>query len=61
MFFCESCREQRDWPESIMKSRGNCELCGEPAVCHDVPSRFLPIPRMATRRISEVPPRKDYP
>jgi hypothetical protein len=42
MFFCEKCREKNDWPDSIMKSFGKCEVCGEHASCNDVPSRALP-------------------
>lgn len=33
---------KNDWPTSIMKSRGKCEVCGQPASCHYVPSRSLP-------------------
>lgn len=45
MFYCEPCREKREWPESIMRSEGPCECCGETAVCYDMPSRLLPIPK----------------
>lgn len=44
MFFCEPCRELRNWPESICLSRGRCEVCGNSAVCYDVPSSRLPAP-----------------
>jgi hypothetical protein len=44
MFYCEKCRVERKWPEGFMKSRGNCELCGNIAHCHDRPSWSLPRP-----------------
>lgn len=44
MFFCEPCRKKWRWPESMSRSRGRCEMCEKPAVCYDVPSRFLPDP-----------------
>jgi len=44
MFYCDDCRVKNDWPESFSKSMGNCEMCNEPAVCNDVPSRNLPAP-----------------
>lgn len=42
MFYCEPCREKRDWPEGIMRSLGPCELCGNKDYCYDVPSKYLP-------------------
>ena len=51
MFYCESCRQERSWPEGWTFSRGPCELCGEVARCHDVPSRNLPIPDKARQEI----------
>lgn len=44
MFYCEPCRVEKNWPESFMGSYGKCEICGEVADCHDVPSRWLPRP-----------------
>lgn len=41
MFFCEECRKARDYPESMVKSYGECELCGKIGSCYDVPSKFL--------------------
>jgi len=49
MFYCEACRIKRDWPEGFLRSYGPCELCGKMANCHDVPSRFLPIPQESAR------------
>jgi hypothetical protein len=45
MFFCEKCRKERNWPESLFKSFGSCEVCGNSAQpCHDVKSSLLPLP-----------------
>lgn len=45
MFYCETCRAARDWPESMSRSRGPCEVCHKTADCYDVPSKFLPLRR----------------
>lgn len=42
MFYCDSCRKAKGWPESIAQSFGACELCGNGRYCHDVPSSILP-------------------
>lgn len=44
MFFCEPCRKKKDWPESMGRSAGRCEVCKVHSVCHDVPSKLLPKP-----------------
>lgn len=44
MFYCDSCREKNNWPKSIVKSVGKCEMCDKGAVCHDIPCRLLPKP-----------------
>jgi hypothetical protein len=41
MFYCAACREKHGYPESILKSYGPCEICGNTAVCDDVPSSVL--------------------
>lgn len=43
MFYCEACRVKNDWPESIFKSEGPCEICKMVAICNDRPSYSLPI------------------
>jgi hypothetical protein len=45
MFYCDACRKRNEWPEGYMFSRGKCEVCGNVADCHDVPSRALPMPK----------------
>ena len=42
MFYCKECAEKNGYPESIAKSHGKCELCGNIRVCNDVPSSKLP-------------------
>ena len=44
MFYCNKCAEKEGWPESIGKSHGKCEMCGEVDTCNDVPSSRLPSP-----------------
>jgi hypothetical protein len=44
MFYCNKCAEEKGYPKSIAKSHGKCELCGNIAVCNDVPSSKLPEP-----------------
>jgi hypothetical protein len=45
MFYCEACRADRGWPETInVKSEGACELCGRATVCHDVPGHLIDDP-----------------
>lgn len=49
MFYCDDCREKRDWPSSMSKSEGLCELCGNMAICNDVPSSRLPLATVPSR------------
>jgi hypothetical protein len=48
MFYCEQCRQKKDWPpydwmrDIAPKSRGSCEICGNNAVCYDIASSKLP-------------------
>lgn len=44
MFYCDECAKPRGWPETIFRSEGPCEICGESRLCNDTPSRHLPIP-----------------
>lgn len=41
MFYCMLCAEDSDYPETLFKSRGPCELCGMVALCNDLPSSRL--------------------
>lgn len=42
MFYCETCRKERNWPDSFSQSSGKCEICGNRANCWDRPSSSLP-------------------
>ncbi len=42
MFFCDPCAGLYDWPVSMFRSYGRCEVCRETASCSDVPSKYLP-------------------
>lgn len=42
MFYCDECREDRNYPETAFKSFGPCEICGAKAACSSVPSSRLP-------------------
>ncbi len=46
MFYCNKCATNRDWPSSIFKSYGACEICNEVTECSDVPSSYLPMPKI---------------
>ena len=47
MFYCEPCRKERNWPDSIGKSYGRCEVCGETRSCNDRAASTLPLPAVA--------------
>ena len=42
MFYCEECRAEKNWPKSLARSFGRCELCHKEAECYHTPSRDLP-------------------
>lgn len=44
MFYCNECAKPRNWPETMFKSKGKCEVCGTLAVCNERQSSKLPIP-----------------
>jgi len=46
MFYCEKCEEKYGWPDSLFKSYGKCEMCDKVAECNDVPSKYLPTPKI---------------
>ena len=49
MFYCNPCGEKRGWPQSLMQSRGTCELCGKTMTCNHVQSSMLPLPKTKDR------------
>lgn len=42
MFYCNRCADEQGYPETMFKSEGRCEVCGDMAVCNDRASRDLP-------------------
>lgn len=42
MFYCKPCKEKNDWPTSMFRSYGKCEVCRKYDHCYDVPSSRLP-------------------
>ncbi len=45
MFYCDNCANKYEYPETLSKSYGSCEVCREQAICNDRPSRLLPMPK----------------
>lgn len=55
MFYCDPCGDDRGWPtDTLMRSRGRCEMCQRPADCNDVPSSRLPSPRRHRPKIHRI-------
>jgi hypothetical protein len=48
MFYCKPCGEEKGWPNGLVRSDGNCEICGKHADCSDVPSSHLPDCKVST-------------
>ena len=42
MFYCKECRDKKEWPDSVFRSFGRCEVCGKFRECIDTPSKYLP-------------------
>lgn len=43
MFYCDICAKQNDFPITIGKSNGTCEICKRIALCNDMPISKLPV------------------
>lgn len=41
MFYCDDCAKRLRWPQTIVASRGPCEVCGINTTCNDYPSSQL--------------------
>ena len=41
MYFCEPCRDRKNWPDSATVASERCEVCGTQSHCYDVPSIML--------------------
>jgi len=48
MFYCPECQRKNGWPETMTRSAGPCEVCGQTDVCYDAPSHDLPLPSART-------------
>lgn len=35
MFYCNTCRDNYGYPETLFRSYGICEICGERANCNE--------------------------
>ena len=45
MFYCNNCASKNNWPKTLFKSRGKCEICEQTGqVCNEMPSKDLPEP-----------------
>ena len=42
MFYCNDCAKKMNYPISIFKSNGRCEICEEVRECSDIPCKDLP-------------------
>lgn len=49
MFYCTPCAKPRGWPETVSKSSGKCEICNKVAICNDLPSKLLPMPKLGPK------------
>ena len=45
MFYCNDCAKKYEYPETLFKSVGKCECCGEKKVCNEMKSSELPKPK----------------
>lgn len=49
MFYCNKCASKRQWPSTLFKSEGPCEICEKVRLCNDLPSSMLPLPEKKTK------------
>lgn len=42
MFYCNQCAKDKNWPVTIFKSLGKCEICKSIKEYNDKQSKFLP-------------------
>lgn len=45
MFYCDPCAKEYNYPETIMRSYGQCEICDKMAVCNSRAAALLPKPK----------------
>jgi hypothetical protein len=42
MFYCDHCAKKNEWPLTLFKSNGQCEVCKKSRVCNEMRSSQLP-------------------
>lgn len=42
MFYCDFCANKNEWPITLHRSHGACEVCHTPADCSNMQSKDLP-------------------
>jgi hypothetical protein len=52
MFYCDDCAKENEYPTSIGKSMGKCEICGKYKVCNNIPIFLLPKPKSNLLKIN---------
>ncbi len=43
MFYCAACAKDKNYPPTLTRSMGKCEICGAYRHCYDKPSAQLPV------------------
>jgi len=56
MFYCDPCAQKYKYPETIMRSYGQCEICDTTTVCNSRASALLPKPERPKVRKVQQPP-----
>lgn len=56
MFYCDACANELEWPETMLKSRGQCEICKKQAPCNSRHHSLLPSPRHELERPDQPEP-----
>ncbi|KKM89584.1 hypothetical protein LCGC14_1247200 [marine sediment metagenome] len=46
MYYCMECQIKKQWPCSLAKSFGTCEVCGKKDLCNDMKSAKLSKPEI---------------
>jgi hypothetical protein len=52
--YCNDCAKAHEWPESVTRSVGPCELCKTVDDCNEIPSRQLPTARANKGEIGNI-------
>lgn len=49
MFYCNKCRKDNNWPDTVIGAYVECEVCGKVDYCNDnynLSSRSLTLPKI---------------